>query len=184
MIMKNLITNTAVKTAALFSLFLIASGSMFAQSTGSTKDISTNAAPGTNTQTVNAQQSGPWTVGVDPARNTVQLNNSEANPLAVKAVSTRRPFQTRVFVTPTGDGFSSVNMPIPAGTRLVIENQGVFQNIAISNANLKVHVFADERIGTEHYGVGVQARLNGGPVTTAQVQFTFSGYTEDLPATP
>lgn len=34
----------------------------------------------------------------------------------------RTPFQARVSVTPTGDGFSSALLDIPAGKRLVIEN--------------------------------------------------------------
>lgn len=34
----------------------------------------------------------------------------------------RRPFQARVIVTPQGNGFETVFLPIPAGKRLVIEN--------------------------------------------------------------
>ena len=126
MIMKRRVIDTAAKTAMLFSLFFIAAGSVFAQSTGSTKDIATNAAPNTNTQTVNAQQAGSWNVGIDPARNTVQLANSEANPLPVKIVQngpTRKPFQRRVIVTiPASYGVGSTSLPIPAGKRMIIEN--------------------------------------------------------------
>jgi hypothetical protein len=139
--------------------------------------------------------------------------------------STRRAFQARAIVTPQGDAFQSVFLPIPAGKRLVIENisaiarspegmrmeinfstyldnngdgtgdiaditfhrvaltdQGTFAGIAISSANHKVLVFADELIGTSHFQVVVQARLNGPTTAFAQAQVTFSGYLEDLPA--
>ena len=68
--------------------------------------------------------------------------------------------------------------------RIVLSDQGVFDGTAIASANHKVLVFADEQIGTGHYGVVAQARLNGpAPPSPAflQAQFTFSGYLEDLP---
>jgi hypothetical protein len=75
---------------------------------------------------VNAQQSGPWTIGIDAGKNTVQLANSEANPLPVKITSVgaaRKPFQTRAIVTiPAGAGVGFTNVNIPVGKRLVIEN--------------------------------------------------------------
>jgi hypothetical protein len=139
----------------------------------------------------------------------------------------RRAFQTRIIVTPRGEGFETAFMPIPAGKRLVIENvsaigrcpeglrieinffsyldnngdgvgdiaditfhrialtdQGTFNGTAISSANHKVLVFADEQIGSSHFQVGVQARLNGIASENAlvQAQVTFSGYIEDLTA--
>jgi len=166
------------------------------------------------------------TVGIDPAKNTVQLPNNAANPLSVKVENVRKPFQKRISVAPLGNGFSGVPLQIPAGKRLVIENvsvvgripeglklevnfftymdndgngvndpedltfhrismteQGVFDGTAISVFNQKMLVFADGSIGNSALSIVAQARLNGSvPANTfTQVQFTFSGYLEDLP---
>ena len=157
------------------------------------------------------------TVGIDPSKNTVKVEN------------TKKPFQARVFVTPQGNGFSSGLLPIPAGKRLVIENvsvicripeglkaevnfythmdndgdgvggiedivfhriplteQGVFDGTVISVFNQKTLVFADSKIGTGEYQLVAQARVNGTVPQGAlsQVQFTISGYLEDLPTAP
>lgn len=181
-------------------------------------------------QTVNAKQSGDWTVGIDPARNTVSLANTAANPVPVTVIETgsgRKAFQARIILTPQGIGFTVANLTIPSGKRLVIENisaigrcpdglkmeinfysfldngdgvgdtltditfhriplidQGVFDGIAIAAANHKVLIFADEQIGTAHFFVGVQARLNAATTAFTQAKVTFSGYLEDLPAAP
>jgi hypothetical protein len=69
--------------------------------------------------------------------------------------------------------------------RIALTDQGVFEGTAIASANHKVLVFADEQIGTGHYGITAQARLNAAPPPNPaflQAQFTFSGYLEDLPA--
>ena len=70
--------------------------------------------------------------------------------------------------------------------RIALTDQGTFGDTAIASANHKILVFADEQIGTGHYGVTVQARLNGTPPANsfAQAQVTFSGYLEDLPTAP
>jgi len=70
--------------------------------------------------------------------------------------------------------------------RIALSDQGTFGGTAIFSANHKVLVFADEQIGTSHFQVGVQARLNGPAPTTGlvQAQVTFSGYLEDLPTVP
>jgi hypothetical protein len=67
--------------------------------------------------------------------------------------------------------------------RIVLVDQGVFDGVQLAAANHAVLVFADEQIGTGHYKVVAQARLNGAPPANAftQAQFTFSGYLEDLP---
>lgn len=65
--------------------------------------------------------------------------------------------------------------------RIALTDQGTFLGTFIASANHKVLVFADERIGTSHFGVTVQARLNAQTSTPAQAQVTFSGYLEDLP---
>ena len=69
--------------------------------------------------------------------------------------------------------------------RIALTDQGVFDGTAIASANHKVLVFADEQIGTGHFGVTAQARLSGTPPPNPaflQAQFTFSGYLEDIPA--
>jgi hypothetical protein len=67
--------------------------------------------------------------------------------------------------------------------RIVLVDQGVFDGVQLAAANHAVLVFADEQIGTNHYKVVAQARLNGTPPANAftQAQFTFSGYLESLP---
>jgi len=66
--------------------------------------------------------------------------------------------------------------------RIALTDQGVFDGTAISSANHKVMVFADEQIGTSHFFVALQARLNGSTTGFTQAQVTFSGYVEDLPS--
>lgn len=65
--------------------------------------------------------------------------------------------------------------------RITLAEQGTFDGTAISTANHKVLVFADERIGTAQFSVGFQARLNGTTTGFTNAQITFSGYLEDLP---
>jgi hypothetical protein len=211
---------------ALFSLVF---GNAHAAPAFGQKTDETKNAAAANEKTVDARQSGDWTVGIDPSKNTVKLANTPDNPLSVKVENTavRKPFQARVFVTPQGTGFSSGTLPIPAGKRLVIENvsvigrvpeglklevnfftymdndgdgvggiedivfhripmieQGVFDGTAISAFNQKMLVFADSKIGDASYALVAQARVNGTvpPNSTSQVQFTISGYLENLPA--
>jgi len=67
--------------------------------------------------------------------------------------------------------------------RIALTDQGVFDGTAIASANHKVLVFADEQIGTQHFGIVVQARLNGSYTpepAIVQAQLTFSGYLEDI----
>jgi hypothetical protein len=219
----------AIITRILMTVVVAFAGGAIAQTTG-TKKADTVPAGDSANQTVDARQSGTWTVGVDPARNTVRLSNSTSEPLPVQVIgsgSARKAFQTRILVDPTNTGYATATMPIPAGKRLVIENisaiartpeglrmeinffsyfdnngdgigdiaditfhrialtdQGSFVGTAIASANHKVLVFADETIGTSHYGVVVQGRLNGAANGFAQGQVTFSGYLEDLPVVP
>ena len=165
-------------------------------------------------------------VGIDPAKNVVKVTTSTADPLAVKVVPGRTPFQVRMFASPLGNGNDGVNYPLPAGKRLVIENisavaripegfkveaalysyldsnadgvgdvsditfhriafidQGAFGGTQILAANHPVKIFADEQIGTSHYALSLQARLNALAPTGSfvQIQVTVSGYLEDLP---
>ena len=92
---------------------------------GQTERKSEAAAIPRDPQTVSAQQSGAWTVGIDPTKNLVNVTNTASDPLSVKLVGTgptRKPFQFRTIITPSGTDITTVNAPIPAGKRLVIEN--------------------------------------------------------------
>jgi hypothetical protein len=78
------------------------------------------ASPLSNVNVVNTP-----TVGIDPAKNTVQVANSASGPLAVAITNTpvRRPFQARVNLTiPSGGNAAIGRLNIPVGKRLVIEN--------------------------------------------------------------
>jgi hypothetical protein len=179
-------------------------GSAFAQTGRLVTTDAIAVAPPAALMTVDAQQKGPWTVGIDPTRNTVRLPNTATNPLPVTVVnpgadSGRRPFQARVFVNPTNEGVAVTTLTIPAGKRLIIEHvsaiarnqeglrmevnfftyldsngdgvgdimditfhrltmteQGTFAGTAVATANHKMLVFADEQIGTGHFGVGAR----------------------------
>jgi hypothetical protein len=150
---------TAAKSAILFTLVLLLNTSLFAQ-TDAKKETPTNVSPTVNTQTVNAQQSGSWTVGIDQTKNTVQLSNSLANPLPVKLVdsgSSRKPFQTRLA------GISSDRA----------DGQGIFNGATTATANHK--------IGISHFNVAIEVRLDTASTESASGQVTLSGYVEDVP---
>lgn len=67
--------------------------------------------------------------------------------------------------------------------RLMLQRQGSFNDSSIFTANQKTEVLADEKIGSEHFSVGVSVRPVSGTVSGfVQAQFTFTGYLEDLPA--
>lgn len=112
-------------------------GSAVAQS----QDKNAKAAEAAAPKTVNAQQEGKWSVGVDPNRNTVRLTNSDADPLAVKVIgsasSTRKAVQFRLAVGPTSTGQQAAHYTIPAGKRLVIEN---ISAVARTPAGLKMEL--------------------------------------------
>jgi hypothetical protein len=132
--MHNRKRRTPLSTLLSIAFVLVSAVSALGQQAGDVKSAPvTQAAPTSSTQTVNAQQSGAWTVGIDPARNTVQLPNTTSDPLPVKVVGSnpaRRPFQKRIIVQPLGTGFQTAFMPIPAGKRLVIENISVISRCA------------------------------------------------------
>lgn len=203
-----------MKQILIIAIIMVASATAFAQ----------------KANVVDAKQSGSWSVGIDPVKNVVKVENASTDPLAVKVVpteSSRKRFQLRTSVGPTANGNDISNVTIPAGKRMVIENisavaripegfkveaafftyfdsngdgvgdiqditfhripfvdQGAFSGTQILAANHKVHVFADELIGQSHFPLGLQARLNGIAPAGAfvQIQVTFSGYLEDLPA--
>lgn len=123
-------TTRTVSGALSIGLLLLFTSSLFGQSTDPTKQAGAAAQPGGGgggTQTVNAQQSGSWTVGLDPATNTVRLANSEADPVPVKVIPNgttgRKAYQKRVtFDVGVGNNQGSLSFPIPAGKRFVIES--------------------------------------------------------------
>ena len=119
-------TTGAVRAALSIGLILLVTSSLIGQSTDKTKEVGAAAQPGGGTQTVNAQQSGSWTVGLDPARNTVRLANSEGDPLPVKVISNgggRKAYQKRVtFDVGVGNNQGGLSFPVPAGKRFVIEH--------------------------------------------------------------
>lgn len=112
--------NTAIKFILAAILTVSSVGFALGQKSEETKPV-TNA----DKQVVEARQKGEWSVGIDPKQNTVQLGNTESEPLPVKVVNqsaARRPFQIRIIVAPTGVGNTTATYPIPAGKRFVIEN--------------------------------------------------------------
>ena len=126
--------HTALSALLSIAFVLASAVAALGQQTGDAKTGAvTQAAGASNVQTVNAQQGGAWAVGIDPAKNTVQLPNTTSDPLPVKVVGSnpaRRPFQKRVIVQPLGTGNQTAFLPIPAGKRLVIENISVISRCA------------------------------------------------------
>lgn len=115
------------RSLLLFAIILGIAGIAPAQSPETKENESgkTQSPAASNPKTVNAVQSGPWTVGLDQAKNTVRIANTEAEPVPVKIMPTsngRKAFQARLIVAPQGEGFASALMQIPAGKRLIIEN--------------------------------------------------------------
>jgi hypothetical protein len=78
-----------------------------------------------------------------------------------KEAPVQTPFQARVIVTPTGNGFATGPLDIPEGKRFVIKNVSVITRSP----------------------EGMRMELNAMPPANSgsQAQFTFSGYLEDLP---
>jgi hypothetical protein len=76
------------------------------------------------TPTVNAKQSGAWSVGINGTP-TVEVGNAAADPVFVRDVDrpTAQPFQYEAEVTLTpGQGGQNTVIPVPVGKLLVIEN--------------------------------------------------------------
>jgi len=118
----------ALKTILSIVFVIALASSAFGQKPDDTKNAEatkTTTVNAANPSTVDARQSGTWTVGIEPTKNTVQLSNTTTNPLPVKVVentSKQKAFQARAIVNVSNTGFQSALLPIPAGKRLVIEN--------------------------------------------------------------
>lgn len=119
----NNILMIAAKAVLPFALIFTVTNLVQAQTTKETGNALAQASP---TQTVNAQQAGTWTVGIDQANNAVKLQSSDTDPVTVKLVGAgpgRKPYQARIIANiATGSITSTASLPIPAGKRLVIEN--------------------------------------------------------------
>jgi hypothetical protein len=123
--MKKRNIHTAAKSAILFTFVLVLTNSLFAQS--ETKKDSVSSASPSTIQTVNAQQASTWTVGIDAARNTVQVVNAAENPVPVTLVGapSRQAFQRTISLSIFAGGPSSSTetfYAVPDGKRFVIEN--------------------------------------------------------------
>jgi hypothetical protein len=148
--MKTIHTYSAVKAAILFTLVLVLTNSLFAQS-GPKKETAAGVSV-SNPQAVIAQQGGQWTVAVDPAKNTVRIASSDTDPVAVKLVgggSARKPFQVRVAAgIPIGGTAGDASLQIPAGKRLVIENiSAIGRSQAGSRIEIQLFSFFDNGDG-------------------------------------
>jgi hypothetical protein len=85
-----------------------------------------------NTPTVNAQQAGPWSVGVD---GDVQVGNTSGNPVNVRDVDRahRTPFQKSC------SGTSSCSVHVPGSGLLVIEY--LTMEIVIQDPSVPIQTF-------------------------------------------
>ena len=109
---------SALSAVLSIAFVFVLAGTAFGQQTVDAKN-------GAAAQNAHTQQGGASAADLDLAKNTVQLPATASAPSALKVSgsgSGRIPFQRRMIVTPTGTGFSTEFMPIPAGKRLVIEN--------------------------------------------------------------
>lgn len=124
---------TAVKSAILFTFVLVLTNSLFAQS-GTNKDSVSSASQSAAPKTVNAQQAGAWTVGIDAGKNTVRVANTVANPIPVSVVGgpAQQPFQMTgamsVFAGGPSSGTEQV-LTVPEGKRFVIESVSALADI-------------------------------------------------------
>jgi hypothetical protein len=112
----------------IFVLFALMSTTILALGQADTKTAGEQRqAAAANTQTVDARQSGIWTVGIDPAKSVVTVQNSPSDPLNVTIANTngRQPFQIQggfqVFAGGPSSGTEQY-LVIPDGKRFVIEN--------------------------------------------------------------
>lgn len=150
--MRYVLESIAAKAALSIAVVITGSITLTAQTAANSKESSTTAAPTGQTQTVNAVQSGLWTIGVDPAKNSVRVANPESDPVPVKVVSNgpaRQPFQRRIVVTiPAGYGVGSTQLHIPYGKRLTIENISAVARVpAGMNPYLQLLTFFDSGDG-------------------------------------
>lgn len=118
-----MLTRTIFFFLLLISVSVVAFGQADQAKTGGDQKYSAAAA---NPQVVDARQNGTWTVGIDPTKNVVAVQNS-SDPLNVTIANTtgRQPFQIQggfqVFAGGPSSGTEQY-LVIPDGKRFVIEN--------------------------------------------------------------
>ena len=188
-------------------------GSALGQSGSSRVADGTTTINSTNTPAVEPKQSSAWSIGLNaasrdaPARRPFQMRAAINIPvggsvesgflpipagkrLVIENVSAvaRCPEGMRMEIKyftwfDNGDGVGDPSNDITFH-RIALTDQGTIVGSAVSAANHKVLVFADELIGTSHFQIGIQVNLSGVATQVAQGQITFSGYMEDLPVAP
>jgi hypothetical protein len=138
-----------------------------------------------NTPTVNAQQSGPWTVGIsgtpvvglDAANNTVRFdadNNTvkvdSATPVSVREVDNpaRQPIAGSCVIN-NNQGFPCTVANVPAGKRLVIEmaqlsnpNGGFEMTVVTNGAQITYTFFQSSQLVRAYADAGTAVSIAGG----------------------
>jgi hypothetical protein len=154
-------------------------------------NTATEAVPVTiqGTPSVQAQQSGPWNVGVSGS---VQVGNSEAAPIYVRDVDrpTARPFLKEITLTlPAANNGENVSLGILVGELVVIEQVSALGTLDnVYHSHLLQFNKLELNPGTNMYTVpSQQVRIYAGPGsfarmsrvgngTIATVRFVISGY--------
>jgi hypothetical protein len=173
--MKSVRVNSLRVKRALAAVMLVLTGVVSASAQTKTEPV---RKPFQARMIVNTQSNGFQTVFMPiPAGKRLVIENISA--IARTAPGQRMEMNYFTYMDNDGDGVGGLEDI--TFHRIALVDQGTFGDMAIASANHKVLVFADELIGTTHYQVGVQARLNEYSTTLAQAQVTFSGYLEDLP---
>ena len=189
-------------------------GSAVGQSAGSRDADGTTTINSANTPAVEPGQSSAWSSGLnqannkdEPARKPFQMRAAVNVPIGGSVASGFLPIPAgkRLVienVSAVGRCPEGLRMELKYWTyfdngdgvgdslnditfhRIALTDQGTIVGSAVSTANHKVLVFADELIGTSHFQIGIQVNLTGSATQVAQGQITFSCYIEDLPAVP
>lgn len=138
-----------------------------------------------NSPTVNAEQSGTWSVGITGTPS-VQVVNPSDSPVLGRDVDhpARHPFQRGVVMDfETGQGIATAQFTVPANKRLVVEY--VSANITLTDGvifRFSVRTSAGDSTGThyfapmsqpnfpESYTISQQTRLYASPGSTVTIE--------------
>ena len=187
--------HSLIALVGLAALALSAPAPARAQLLGPQKVVVTNTASnpvptvaqGTTTVagTVQAQQAGAWSVGLDPSQNTVRVGNTEADPVPVANVNdARQPFQRFFSLNATDFPNALGSFQVPSGKRLVIEYasfrgekpQGQILELVIQttvNSVLAPHFLTPSPVGamgtSEFFTASQQMRVYADPGTSVGV---------------
>lgn len=151
-----------------------------------------------NTPTVNAQQSGTWSVGITGTPS-VQVVNLSDSPVLGRDVDhpARHPFQRGMVIEfETGQGIASAQFTVPANKRLVVEYVSAHINLTDGvMSRFSVHTAAGDSTGThyfapmshplfpESYTISQQTRLYATPGSTVTVEARRTFNATSLPDT-